>query len=70
MRKAHWKYSKAQRARGPKAPFSASREWVMTWRRVVPWMRSEATVRFQWARKPLAPASELNRLPFRTWSLT
>ena len=45
-------------------------EWVQTWRRVVPWMRRRAMVRFQWRRYAFCASRLSKRRPFSALSLT
>ena len=61
---------KAVAARGWSARCSTSTKCVQTWRRVVPWMRSRAMVRFQCRRCAFCASRLSKRRPFSALLLT
>ena len=64
------KQRKGSAASGRSAGCSISTKCVHTWRRVVPWMRSRAIVRFQCRRNAFCASRLSNRRPFSALSLT
>ena len=64
------KNGNASPASGCSARCSTSTKCVHTWRRVVPWMRSRAIVRFQCRRNAFCASRLSKRRPFSALSLT